>query len=147
MTVDVKTETVIARPRATVAAYASNPDNAIYWYANIKSVEWVTEPPLSVGTLIAFHARFLGRKLDYIYEIKELVPGQKLVMSTADGPFAMETTYEWNDDESGGTRMTLRNQGNPTGFGSVAGAAMAAAMRRANQRDLGRIKRILESRS
>lgn len=145
MSVDVQTEVLIARPRAEVAAYASNPDNATAWYSNIRSVDWNTEPPLRVGSLISFHARFLGRRLDYTYEIKEFVPGRRLVMSTADGPFAMETTYEWDDGAGGGTRMILRNRGNPTGFGNIVGPALAAAMRRANQKDLDRIKEILES--
>jgi len=82
--------------------------------------------------------------LTYTYEIRELAPGQRLVMSTADGPFPMETTYEWSD-EDGGTRMTLRNRGEPTGFSKVAAPVLEAAMRRANARDLRRLKQILES--
>ncbi len=146
MAVDVLTEILIQRPRAEVASYAANPDNATAWYANIESVEWRTEPPLQVGSLVALRARFLGRQLEYTYRITDLVPGRRLVMGTADGPFAMETTYEWSDDGLG-TQMTLRNAGTPTGFGSVLGPAMAAAMRRANQKDLARLKRLLESRN
>ena len=67
-------------------------------------------------------------------------------MRTADGPFPMETTYEWTDDDRGGTRMTLRNRGEPSGFSKVAAPMMASAIRRANHRDLERFKQILESR-
>src|SRR4051794_26375898 len=146
MPVDVVTETVIDRPRAEVAAYASDPANATAWYANIERVEWETAPPLAVGSRLAFTARFLGRNLAYTYEIRELVRGERLVMSTADGPFPMETTYAWADDGPGGTRMTLRNRGEPSGFSKVAGPAMARAMRRANRKDLEALKRILETR-
>jgi uncharacterized membrane protein len=144
MPVDVRTEIEIDRARGEVARYASDPGNAPVWYENIERVEWKNGPPLAVGSRVAFVARFLGRRLEYTYEIRELVPGDRLVMSTADGPFPMETTYTWAETPAGGTRMTLRNRGEPSGFSKVAAPAMARAMRRANRKDLERLKAILE---
>ena len=95
MDVDVVTDIVIERPRDEVAAYAADPDHVRDWYANITSVEWRTSPPLAVGTQVAFVAHFLGRRLAYTYEIRELIHDERLVMSTSDGPFPMETTYTW----------------------------------------------------
>jgi hypothetical protein len=143
MAVDVITETMIARPRDQVAAFAGDPSRAPDWYVNIKSIEWKTPPPLRVGSQLAFVAQFLGRRLEYTYEIVELVPGERLVMRTSQGPFPMETTYTWESIE-GGTRMTLRNRGEPTGFAKIAAPLMAAAMRKANEKDLARLKSILE---
>ena len=147
MPVDVETEIEIDRPRAVVAAYAADPDNATEWYENIQSVEWQTPKPLAVGSRVAFLARFLGRRLAYTYEVIDLVPGERLVMRTADGPFPMETSYAWADAAGGGTRMTLRNRGEPPGFAKVTGSVMTAAMRRANRKDLRRLKDILETDS
>src|SRR3954454_17251471 len=115
MPVDVVTSIEIARPRADVAAYAIDPGNATEWYENIKAIEWRSEPPLAVGSRVAFVAQFLGRRIDYTYEIRELVPGERLVMSTAQGPFPMETTYTFSD-AGDGTLMSLRNRGQPAGF-------------------------------
>jgi uncharacterized membrane protein len=145
MSVDVQTEIEIERPRGEVAAYASNPDNATTWYQNIKSVEWKTPKPVAVGSRIAFVAQFLGRRLAYTYEVKEIVPGERFVMSTSEGPFPMETTYTWEDTANGATKMRLRNRGQPTGFSKVAAPMMASAMRRANRNDLVRLKAILET--
>ncbi len=145
MAVDVVTEMVIRRPRAEVAEYAGNPDNAPEWYVNIKSVEWRTPPPLRVGSRLAFVAQFLGRRLAYTYEFVDLAPGERLVMRTAEGPFPMETTYTWESVGESETRMTLRNRGEPSGFGKLAAPFMASAMRRANRKDLERLKSILET--
>ena len=146
MAVDVLTKIEIQRPRAEVAAYAADPDNATSWYENIESVDWKTPPPVGVGSRVAFVARFLGRRLAYTYEIAEYAPGERLVMRTASGPFAMETTYTWEDTADGGTRMTLRNRGEPAGFSRIVAPVMAAATRRANKKDLRRLKQILEGR-
>lgn len=145
MPVDVRTEIEIDRPRLDVASFAADPDNATAWYRNIKSVEWKTDKPLSVGTQVAFFATFLGRDLAYTYEVTELVSGERLVMRTAEGPFAMETTYTWQDGPHGSTRMSLRNRGEPTGFSKLAAPIMGQAMRRANRNDLTRLKELLES--
>ncbi len=127
-----------------MAAYVADPTNAPEWYVNIVSVSWETEPPVRVGSRVAFVARFLGRRLAYTYEIVELVPGERLVMSTAQGPFPMETTYTWDDAGAGTTRMTLRNRGEPSGFAKVSAPLMAGAMRRANTKDLASLKALLE---
>lgn len=143
MAVDVRTEILFRRPPAEVAIFAGNPERAPEWYVNIKAVEWKTEPPLAVGSRVAFVAKFLGRKLEYTYEIRELIPGEKLVMSTADGPFPMETTYLWVA-EGEGTRMSLRNRGEPSGFAKFTAPLMELMMRRANEADLRKLKGILE---
>jgi len=144
--VDVLTEIEIDRPRAEVADYAANPDNTPEWYENIEAVEWKTERVLAAGARVAFVARFLGRRLAYTYEIGTFAPGEHLVMATQQGPFPMETTYAWTDAPGGGTRMSLRNRGRPSGFGRISAPIMAAAIRRANRKDLARLKQIVESR-
>ncbi|MFS0880676.1 ATPase [Metabacillus niabensis] len=108
------------------------------------SVEWKTPKPIMLGSRIAFKAKFLGRELAYEYEVIEYIPGKKLVMKTAHGPFPMETIYTWNAIDENQTRMTLRNSGNPTGFNKVLSLFMRSMMRGANIKDLKKIKSILE---
>ncbi len=143
--VNVSTETVIARPIEVVAAFAGNPGNAPEWYARISSAEWQTEPPPQVGSKLAFVAHFLGRRLAYTYEIVELVPNERLVMQTAEGPFPMETTYTWEATESGETQMRLRNRGTPSGFSRLVAPFMKRAIRRATTKDLSALKKLLEA--
>jgi uncharacterized membrane protein len=143
--VDVETGIVIGRPPAVVSAYAADPSNAPAWYVNIDSVEWKTPPPLQVGSQVEFVARFLGRTLRYTYEIAELIPGERLIMRTRQGPFPMETTYTWESTPHDSTRMTLRNRGEPAGFSKLIAPIMKPAMRRANRKDLAKLKALLES--
>ena len=109
-------------------------------------MEWRSPRPLARGSVIEFRAEFLGRRPTYSYELTEFEPGRRLVMATAEGPFPMETTYTWDDTGSGGTRMTLRSRGEPSGFATVAAPLMARAIRRANRKDLLRLKQMMEAR-
>jgi uncharacterized membrane protein len=144
--VDVVTETTIDAPLEDAASYVADPSNAPEWYAHITSAEWKTPPPLQRGSRIAFVARFMGRRLEYTYEVIEFVPNERLVMRTVQGPFPMETTYTWQAAADGETRMTLRNRGEPSGFSKVAAPVMAATIRRANEKDLQNLRSILEGR-
>ena len=144
MPIDVLTEIVINRPPDAVARYAADPSNAPEWYANIESVKWKTPPPVGVGSTMDFVAHFMGRRLAYTYEVVELVPGERLVMRTAQGPFPMETTYTWEVAGDGATRMTLRNRGEPSGFSKIAAPLMAAAVRRETRKNLKDLKALLE---
>jgi uncharacterized membrane protein len=144
-TVDVTTEIVIRRPVAEVAAFSADPDNAPAWYVNIKQVKWETAKPLRAGSRMAFVATFLGRRLEYVYEVMEYVPGERLAMQTANGPFPMRTVYTWTPHPDG-THMTLRNRGTVTGFSRLVRPFMSLAMRLANRKDLARLKELLESR-
>jgi uncharacterized membrane protein len=147
MIVDVMTETVIDRPVQVVASYAADPTNAPEWYDNIDSVDWRSDPPaVEAGARVAFVARFLGRRLEYTYELVDVEPGVRLVMRTAEGPFPMETTYTWTPVDGSSTRMTLRNRGEPAGFSKVMAPLMVPAMRRANRKDVAKLKAILEAR-
>ena len=143
--VDVQTEITIECPIERVAGYAADPSNAPQWYVNIESADWKTEPPPQVGSRVEFVARFLGRRLRYTYEIVELVPAQRLVMRTAEGPFPMETSYVWKSSGNAATTMTLRNRGEPAGFSRLAAPLMTPAIRRANRADLAKLKAILEA--
>ena len=129
---------IVRRPRDVVAAYAADPDNATAWYVNIKSVEWKTPRPVARGLTVHFHRRLSGSALTYTYEVVELVPDRRFVMRTAEGPFPMETIYEWEERPPDSTRMTLRNRGEPSGFSGIAAPVMSLAMKRANTKDLMR---------
>ena len=144
MSVDVRTEIEIEASVREVSTYAADPDNAPNWYEKIESIEWLSAPPLAVGSKMRFVAHFLGRRLEYTYEVVEYKPGRRLVMRTAEGPFPMETTYVWEKLPGDRTRMTLRNRGEPRGFSKLMAPLMRSAMRKANEADLRALKALFE---
>ena len=144
--VDVITSIEINAPVKRVIAYAMDQDNGPEWYINIKSVKWLTEKPVTIGSKFAFVAHFLGRKLSYVYEVVKF-SDTEMVMRTADGPFPMETTYQFERIDDSTTRMTLRNRGTPLGFSRLFSPFMSAMMRKANKKDLKAIKQIIERRN
>ncbi len=149
MAIDVETAVEIDRPRSVVAAYAADPDNAPAWHANVERVEWKAKRKrLGIGSHFVFVGALVGRRLTYTYAVTEFVAHERLVMRTDDGPFAVETTYAWQDTPDGGTRMTLRTRGEPSGLGSrLTAPLMASALRRTNGNDLARLKELLEMRT
>jgi uncharacterized protein YndB with AHSA1/START domain len=142
--VDVTSEVLIERPPGVVFAYVCDPANATAWHANVASAEWRTDPRVHVGSQVAFVADFLGRRLEYVYELVEVEPGEKLVMRSVEGPFPLETVYTFEETREGHTRMTLRNHGEPSGVSKLMTPMIATALRSANEKDLGRLKAILE---
>lgn len=143
--VHIITQIDIDAPIEKVSTFAADPDQAPKWYINIKSVEWVTPRPLAIGSKLSFQADFLGRRLAYIYEVVEYTPMVNMVMRTAQGPFPMETTYSWEALDKQHTRMILQNKGELSGFSKVMTPLIIPMMRRANQNDLKKIKKILEA--
>ena len=143
--VNVITQILFNRSLDKVASYAANPDHATEWYQNIQSVVWKTDWPLKEGTEVAFVAHFMGKKLVYTYEVVSYLPNEKLVMQTAQGPFPMQTIYRWEALDKNQTRMTLQNTGHPSGFSKLLVPFLGFMIRRANQKDLRKIKTILEN--
>lgn len=89
--VDVLTAVEIDRPRDVVAAFAGDPESAMAWYRDIKPVEWETPSLRVVGSKMRFLPPFLGRTVDYTYEVREIELGRRFVTAISQGPFPMET--------------------------------------------------------
>ncbi len=144
MSIDVVTEIEVDASVHEVSTYTADPDNAPNWNEKIESIEWVSAPPLALGSKMRFVAHVLGRRVVYTYEVLEYKAGRKLVMRTSQGPFPMETTYLWEKLPGDRTRMTLRNKGEPAGFSKWMAPLTRGAMRRANEADLRALKVLFE---
>ena len=142
MSIDVPVTALIARPAAEVAAYAMDPANDTSWIGGIREVRWVTEPPLRVGSRVRRLAAFLGRPVDYVLEVTDLAPGERVVMRSVEAPFPMVVTYTFAA-EGAATRAGVRVQGGSGPMFRIAGPLMAWQVRRSLRGDLARLARRL----
>ena len=143
---DVSAEVRIDRPRAQVAAYALDPRHDTEWVANIKEVRLLSDPATGVGSRVARVAKFLGKRVEYVLEVREHEPLARSRMVSVAGPFPMDVAYEFEDAGPGATLARIRLRGDATGFFRLAAPMLAAASRRAIRKDLEKLKRIVESR-
>lgn len=142
--IDVVVETEIARPREAVASYATDWRNDPQWIGAVSAARLAGEEPFGTGARVARRASFLGRRFEYVNEVTELVPGERLAMRSVAGPFPMRVTYEW-EDAGAGTRMRIRAAGDASRFYRAAGPLLARAVRRGIAGDLRRLKARLEA--
>lgn len=136
-------ETVIARPRDAVAAFTCDPRNDMAWIGGLERVEIPAELPLRTGSRVARISRFLGRQIVYTLEIEACEPGRRLVMRSVAGPFPMRVTYEFADDPAG-TRVRVINEGDTSGFFSLAAPLLSRMVKLRVDGDLRRLKSALE---
>lgn len=127
-----------------VAEYACDWRHDPDWIGALAEVELVTEPPFGVGSRVARTGIFLGRRIEYVNEVAEYVPGERLVMRSVKAPFPMTVTYEFADADDG-TIMRIRAQGDASGFYRLAGPLLSVAVERSIRGDLGRLRRTLEA--
>jgi uncharacterized membrane protein len=144
--IDVIAEVEIRRARAEVAAYMTDPANDPTWIGGVREVRMETPPPLRAGSRVARVAAFLGRRVEYVNEVTELDPGRVLDMRSVKAPFPMRVTYSFEDGGADGTATVVRNRvrGDPGGFFAVFGPLLAPLVRRSVQRDLERLRGVLE---
>jgi uncharacterized membrane protein len=146
MSIDITAEVAVVRPRAEVAAYMTDPANDPAWIGGVREVRLETPPPLAVGSRVARVASFLGRRVEYVNEVTELDPERVLDMRSVRAPFPMRVTYSFEDADGAGATTVVRNRvrGDPGGFFALFGPLLAPLVRRSVQRDLERLRDVLE---
>lgn len=141
--IDVTAMTTISAPRGPVASCVVDHRKDPVWIGGISESELLGEPPVAVGSRVRRIATFLGRRIEYVNEVTRLEPNVLLEMRSVKSPIPMVVTYAFEDAE-GGTRTSVRIQGDPSALYRLAGPLLARQVRRSVQGDLDRLRTILE---
>ena len=144
MSIDVVAEVYVRRPREEVAAYMTDPANDPEWIGGLREAQLVGEGPPRVGSRVARVASFMGRRVEYVNEITALEPGRILEMRSVKAPFPMHITYSF-EDRDGGTAVRNHVRGGG-GLFSLGSPLFAPMVKRNVQRDLERMRDVLEAR-
>jgi uncharacterized membrane protein len=149
MSIDITAQVAIRRARGEVAAYMTDPANDPTWIGGVREVRMETPPPLRAGSRVARVASFLGRRVEYVNEVTDLDPERVLDMRSVKAPFPMRVTYSFEDADGHGEAATIvrnRVRGDPGGFFALFGPLLAPLVKRSVQKDLERLRDVLESR-
>ena len=141
--IDVIVGTTIAAPRDEVARYVMDHRNDPVWIGGITESELLGEPPIAVGSRVRRVASFMRKRIEYVNEVTHLEPGTLLEMRSVKSPFPMVVTYAF-EEADGGTRASVRVQGDSSALYRIAGPLLARQVRRSVQSDLDTLRTILE---
>jgi hypothetical protein len=145
VSVDITAQVRVVRPPAEVAAYMSDPANDPEWIGGVREARLEGPPPLRAGSRVARVARFLGKRVEYVNEVVAL-DDEHLDMRSVAAPFPMRITYSFTADGPAATIVRNRVRGAPGGFFALFGPLLAPLVRRSVQRDLERLRDVLEAR-
>jgi hypothetical protein len=138
MSIDITARVHVDREPAAVAAYMTDPGNDPEWIGGLREAELLGEGPVAVGSRVRRVAYFLRRRVEYVNEILALDETQ-LDMKSVKAPFPMRITYRFEPAAEGGTAVSNRVRGGGLRL-------LAPLVRRNVQRDLERLRDVLESR-
>ena len=83
----------IAQPIERVWAFVMDETNDSLWQTTLTDVHKVTDGPIGVGSRVSESRRFLGRKLETIWEMTACEPPHTSSIASVKAPFAWEGTY------------------------------------------------------
>jgi len=142
MSVDVRPQVHIRRPRPEVAAFMFDPAHDLEWTGGITASRPASPGLLVEGATVERTARFLGRSFTYGYVVTAAEP-DTFVELKVDKPFPMLGRYELADD-AGGTVAAIHASGAPGRFFGWATPLMQHQVRRSITADLERLRACLE---
>ena len=147
MAINVRIETTISRPREVVSAFVMDPSNDLRWIGALTEVERLDDGPVAVGSRIRRVAKFLRKRIEYVNQIDELIPGQSLAMHSIQAPFDMRVAYCFQDAPGNSTRVAVEAGGETGGYYRIVGPLLPFFVRMGIKRDLRSLKKVMDGKA
>lgn len=143
MSVDVKAEVVIERPRADVAGVMFNPKCDTIWIGGLTNVFPLTPGSLKKGSQVERVGTFMGRGFSAMVDVMRDVPEESVDL-TINEPFEMKVRYELKDVPEG-TLAKIRLQGMPGDLFQMPASQLSKAIQENITSDLKKLKKHVEN--
>jgi polyketide cyclase/dehydrase/lipid transport protein len=140
---------VIARPPGEVIDFLMLAENLPRWDSSMLECAQVGDGTVAVGTRYRGASKILGRRIEWITEVAEFVPGVRAASRSVAGPLSFTVSYEVSASPAGTTlRYRLAAE---SGLGGAFGRAMEPIVQRAQTKvvraNLGTLASLLEQRA
>lgn len=141
--IQVEKSVVINKPVAEVFQYVSNGATAPKWQGGVEAI--IPEgPPNVVGSKYTEVRKFMGQEMKSTLEITAFEQNARWAAKVLKGPVPYQVTVTF-EPSAGGTKMTTRVEGEPTGFFKVAEGMFRGQLEKSLEEDGQRLKGILEA--
>jgi hypothetical protein len=138
---------VIKRPTEEAFAFLANLENDVKWHSAFVEVRNTSGGSNGVDAKFLVFEELLGRRTAGTeYKVTEYEPDRVAAWKTVAGPLPLKfrRTFERVD---GGTRFTVRYEGEPRGFLKLAWPLITRMVKRQQGGDLRNLKELLEARA
>lgn len=105
------------------------------WQNGMKSCNWMTEPPVEVGSQYQQHAEFLGRDINSVFEVVEYEPGYLIKAITISATFPITFTRWVEVLGPASTRVQALIEGDSSGVFRLMEPLMRPVVRRSIKSD------------
>ena len=135
---DILVKQQIDRPPDAVAKIMFDPANDPKWIDGAKKVEPFDANATTIGARVKRHGAFWGRDFTWVTETTAHEPDAIISFKYVEGPMTGDVTYSIMP-EGNGSAVTIRHAG-----ATLVMPGAEAFLKRTLQRDLGRLKRLVE---
>jgi uncharacterized membrane protein len=140
----VESSVVINRPLEECFAYLADLANDLEWRREWIDAEKTTDGPHGVGARYQLTGALLGRRIATEYETIAYEPTRLAAWKAVSGPLPLTFSRAFEGVE-GGTRVTMRYEGDLRGLLNLAAPLLVSMGRRQLEGDFPKLKQLMES--
>lgn len=141
----VEVTVTIERPPDEVFAFISDFEKNSLWQAGVQKAWFTSNGPFGVGSTYTQLSRFLGRNIEFHFEVSRFEPNKVVEFKTTSGTFPVHIIRAVEPAPEG-TRVHAVIEGEASGIFRLAAPILDRVTQRQIESDYARLKTVLESR-